>query len=149
MSSRGKGQDSDYTEGRVILPFTTVVVKGPSKLTMYSKHRNVTCEPILGYLNYIAMTRSCVMLRPGVCKVDVYLWNHKQINLPKETSVGDISTTNGIPALLAMKPTENNEGARITTKQKQMEGQRQLFDKFDLTGLWDWSLEDQKGCRIS
>ena len=25
-----------------------------------------------------------------------------------------------------------------------MEGQRELLDKIDLMGLWDWSIEDQK-----
>ena len=57
---------------------------------------------------------------------------------------GRNSSSNVIPALLVPKPTENNVGVRVTTKQKQMEGQSKLLDKNDLTGLWDWSLEDQK-----
>ena len=43
------------------------------------------------------------------------------------------------------KPTENDfVRVKVTTKQKQMEGQREHLDKVDLMRLWDWSVEDQK-----
>ena len=44
--------------------------------------------------------------------------------------MGEIVAANAIPALLAPKPTENNVvGVGVTTKQKQMEGQREVLTK--------------------
>ena len=58
--------------------------------------------------------------------------------------MGEIVVTDAILALLLPKPTESDSvGVEITTMQKQVEGQRELLDKIDMMGLWDWQSEDQ------
>ena len=52
---------------------------------------------------------------------------------------------NAILDLLALKPTEDSSvRSEATTQQGQSDSQKELLKKNDLTGLWDWSLEDQK-----
>ena len=60
------------------------VVKGIVNLMTPSKCKNVVVEPVMGYLDYIAMARSYGVLKPGRGKIDVCLRNHsaKQITLP-------------------------------------------------------------------
>ena len=50
---------------------------------------NVIAQPIAGYSDHVAIAWYYCVLRPGVGKADVYLWNHsgKQITLPKWTAV--------------------------------------------------------------
>ena len=131
----------------VIPPFVTVMVKGVAKLTTHSKYMNVVIEPIVGYLDHIAMARSYEILRPGIGKINVCLRNHsaKQITLPKQTVVGEIAVANAIPSLLTLKPTEDDSlRDKASTQQGQSESQKEPLKKIDLTGLWDWSLDDQK-----
>ena len=63
---------------------------------------NVVVEPVIGYLDHIGTGRSYGVLKPGRDKIDVCLRNHnaKQITLPKETAMGEITAANIIPALL-------------------------------------------------
>ena len=112
------------------------------------KHVHVIITPNMGYSNYMATVRSSGVLKPGVGKVNVCLQNHskKQITLPKQSKLLLEKLKPEIPwlDLLALKPTENKfVGVGDTTKKKQMERQRELLNKIDLTGLWDWILEDQ------
>ena len=51
--------------------------------------------------------------------------------------MGEIAAVNVIPALLVPVLTENDfVWIEASAKQKQMEGQRELFDKKELMGLW-------------
>ena len=121
----------------VIMPFVTIVAKGVANLTMHSKHMNVVFEPVTGYSYYITMARSYVVLRPGRGKINVCLRNHsvKQITIPKQTTVGEIAAANVIPALLALKPIENESNrGQATPQQGKSEGQEEPL-KIDLTGL--------------
>ena len=83
------------------------------------------------------MARYYEILRPERGKIDVCLRNHsvKQITLLKWIVVGEITATNAILALLALKPTENESGQGEATTQKGIGGsQKELLDKIDLTG---------------
>ena len=112
----------------VILPFMTIMVKGAAPLMTHSKCVNVIIEPNVSYSDHVTTARSHSVLRPMVGKVDISLWNHsaKQLTFPNWTAVGEITATNAIPALVALKPTENEfDGVEATTKKKkQIEGQR-------------------------
>ena len=74
------------------------VVKGIVNLMTHSKHMNVVVKPVMEYLDHIAMARSYGVLKPGRGKIDVCLRNHssKQITLPKQTAVGEITAANVI-----------------------------------------------------
>ena len=86
-------------------------------------------------------------LKPGRGKNDGCLRNHsaKQITLPKWTAVGEITATHIILAMLAPKPTwhESSKGKATTGKGK-YESQKESLDKIDLTGLGEWSQNEQK-----
>ena len=71
---------------------------------------NVDVEPVPGYLDHIATARSYHVLRPGVGKINVCLRNQstKQINLPKQTAVGEIAMASAIPSLLALRSVEED-----------------------------------------
>ena len=60
-----------------------------------------------------------------------------QITLPKWTAVGEIAAANIIPALdqVRMKPLQG---------MGKLEVRKKLLDKIDLTGLGEWSLNEQK-----
>ena len=90
----------------------TTVVKGITSVTTHSKCLNVDVEPVMGYLNHVAMARSYQVLKPGRGKIDVCLRIHsgKEIALPKQTIVGEITAANIILALLVQKPTEHGSG---------------------------------------
>ena len=106
---------------------------------------NVVVEPVIGYLEQMAVARSYGVLKPGRGKIDVFLRNHsaKEINLPKQTAVGEIAVANIILALLVLKPRghEAGKGEAATGKGK-YESQKELFDKIDLTGLREWSHDE-------
>ena len=95
-----------------ILPFMTTVVKGIVNLVTHSKCMSLVVEPATGYLDHIATARSYGVLKPGRGKIDVHLRNHstKQITLPKQTAMGEITAPNGILGLLALKPTGDESG---------------------------------------
>ena len=89
----------------------TTGVKGIKDLMTHSEYVDVSVEPVTGYSEHIATARSYGVLKPGRGKIDVCLRNRsaKQITLPKETAVGEITAAN-ILALLALKPTGHKEG---------------------------------------
>ena len=59
--------------------------------------------------------------------------------------MGEIAAANVILALLALKPTENeSDQGEATSQIRKGLSQKELFDKTELTGLTDWSLDDQK-----
>ena len=74
--------------------------------------------------SYVATTNSYGVLKPERGKIDVCLRNHsaKQITLPKQTAVGEITAANIISALLAPKPIghESGKGKAITGKKRNM-----------------------------
>ena len=87
---------------------------------------------------HIATARSYGVLRPGRGKINVCLRNHsvKQITLPKQTAVGEITAANIILALLTPKPTGNEAGkGEATAEKRKSESQKELLDKTDLKGL--------------
>ena len=68
----------------------------------------------------------------------------KQITLPKQTAVGEISAAT-LFQLLAPKPTGYEAGKdKATAEKKSAESQKELLDKIDLTGLGEWSHNKQK-----
>ena len=124
----------------VILPFITTVVKAIVNLMTDSKCVNVVVEPVMGYLDHIAMVRLYGVFKPGRDKIDVCPRNHspKQIIIPKQTAVGEIAAANVILLLLAPKPTEDESCKGETITQKRKYGiQKEMLDKTDLTGLSD------------
>ena len=73
------------TMREVVIPtFGTTIVKGTANFTTHSKCLNVVVEPVAGYSEHIATTRSYVILKPAKGKIDVCLRNHsvKQVTLP-------------------------------------------------------------------
>ena len=91
----------------------------------------------------MSITRSYGVLKPGAGKIDACLWNHstKQVTVPKQTAVGEITAANAIPALLVLKPTENAfEGLRLLQK-KQMEGKEKCLTKLI---RWNYGIGVQK-----
>ena len=139
-----KGKISTMRE--VVNHLMTVMVMGVVKLMTHSKCIKAVTEPITGYSDDIAVASSYGILRLGVGKINVCLRNHnvKQITLPKWTAVGEITVANAILTLLMSKPTEDDSvGGEATAQQGWSELER-TFGKIDLTGLWDWSLDDQK-----
>ena len=104
----------------IILPFWSTVVKGIMNLMIHSKCLNVVAEPVLGYSEHNAITRSFGIFKPGRGKFDVCLRNHsaKQITLPKWTAVGEIVAANIIPVLLVPKPTGHKAGKGQATVEK-------------------------------
>ena len=82
----------------MIPSFGTTVVKGIANLTTHPKCLNVVVEPVAGYSEHIAMTRSYGALKAGKGKIDVCLRNHsaKQVILPKWTIVEEIAAANFI-----------------------------------------------------
>ena len=92
------------------------------------------------------MARLYGVLKPGRGKIDVCLRNHsaKQITLQKWTSVGEITAANIIPALLAVKPKGHGTGEKeATVEKRKTESQKELLDLIDLTGLGEWSQNEQ------
>ena len=125
----------------------TTVVKGIVNLMVHFKCMIVVVEAVTAYLDHIATDRCYGALRPGRDKIVFCLRNHsaKQITLPKLTAVREITATNVIPALLALKPTEDDSHtSKTTTQKRKSESQKELLDKIDLTGLRDWNLYEQK-----
>ena len=84
----------------------TIVTKGIMNLMTQSKCMKVVVKPVMGYWNHIAMARSYGVLNQGEPKIDVFLRNHsaKQITLPKQTVVGEITAANIITVLLVQRP---------------------------------------------
>ena len=69
----------------------------------------------------------------------------KQITLPKQTAVGEIAAANIISALLTQNTTKHEAGkGEFTTEKKKYESQKELLDKIDLTGLGEWSQNEQE-----
>ena len=131
----------------IILLFVTILIRGIANLMTHSKCKNVVVKPVIGYSNHIVMVRSYGVLKPGRGKIYVCLRNHsaKQITVPKQTAVGEITTANIILALLAPKPTGHELGkGEATARKRKFENQKELSDKIDLTGLGDWSWNEQK-----
>ena len=59
--------------------------------------------------------------------------------------MGEIAAANVIPSLLALKPTGDKSGkGKATTQKRKDESQKELSDKIDLTGLREWSPDEQK-----
>ena len=108
---------------------------------------NIVVVPVTGHLDHLITAQSYGVLRPGRGKINVCLRNHsaKQITLPKWTGVRQITAANVIPSLSAPKPIEDESDRGEATAQKgKSESQEEPLKKIDLTGLWDWSLDEQK-----
>ena len=52
-------------------------------LMTHSKCMDVIVEPVMGYLDHIAMATSYGVLKPGMGKIDVCLRNHSADNVSK------------------------------------------------------------------
>ena len=129
----------------MIPPLMTTLVTGMADLTTHLNSLSVV-EPIFGYSEHIATSRLYGELRSGKGKIDICLWNHsaRQVTLPKQTTVGEITSVGVIPAQLAQKPTGLEEGQGETTKKMKNKGQREVLGKIDLAGLEEWSGDEQK-----
>ena len=131
----------------VIPPLGTTVVKGIVNLTTHSKCFNVVADQVTGYSEHTATARSYGVLKPGRGKIVVCLRNHtaKQITFPKQNAVREITAAKIIPDLLAPKPTGNGVGEKeATTEKRKTESQKEFVDKIVLTGLGEWSQNEQK-----
>ena len=131
----------------MIPSFGITIVKSLVNLTTHSKCLNVVVEPVTGYSEHISIAKSYGVLKPRRGKIDVSLRNHsvKQITLPKQTFVGEIPRAKIIPALLVPNPTGHRAGEKEATAEKRKpESQKELLDKIDLTGLGEWSQNEQK-----
>ena len=125
----------------------TTVVKGIMNLMTHPKCMNAVVKPVMEYSDYVAMARSYWVFKPGRSKIDVCLRNHsaKQITLPMQTAVGEITAANIILALLVPKPIGHELGkGESTTRKRKYESQKELLDKINLTGLGEWSQNEQK-----
>ena len=91
----------------MIPPVGTTVTKDMANLTTHSKYLSVVVERVTGYSKHIAMARLYGVIKPGKGQIDVCLRNHsaRQVILPKQTAVGEITPVDMIPALLDQKPT--------------------------------------------
>ena len=88
---------------------------------------NVVFQPFTGYLDHVAIARSYGVLKLERCKIDVCLRNHsaKQITLLKQTAVGEITASNVIPTLLALRPTEHESGkGEVTVGKREGDSQK-------------------------
>ena len=125
----------------------TTVVKSIINLATHSKCLIAVVEPVMGYSEHNTTARSDEVLKPGRSKIDVCLRNHstKQITLPKQTAVGEITAANIILVLLAPKPKghETDKG-EVTTRKWEYESQKELSDKIDLAGSGEWSQNGHK-----
>ena len=103
-------------------PLMTIVVTGIADLTTHSNSLSVIVEPIVGYSEHIATARTYGELRPGTGKIDICPWNcsARQVTLPKQATVGEVTSTDESPALLAQKPTglEGNKRKTIIKKRQ-------------------------------
>ena len=71
---------------------------------------NVVVKPVTGYIwTTLPQPDPYRVLRPGRGKINVCHRNYsaKQITLPKQTAVGEITAANVIPSLFALKLTED------------------------------------------
>ena len=81
-------------------------------MTTHLKCLSVVVESIAAHSEDIAMARLYGVLTPRKGITDVCLRNHsaKQVILPKQTAVGEITAANIIPALVVPKPTGQETG---------------------------------------
>ena len=132
----------------LILQLMTTVAKGIMNLMTYSKCVNVVVKPVMGYLYHIAMARPYGILKPGRGKIYVFLRNHsvKQISLLKQTLLWErlqqqtsfqlywCQSHQGMSHIMMKPPLEKGN----------MAVKNELLDKIDLTGLGEWSQNEQK-----
>ena len=75
-----------HTIREVVIPsFVTTVVKGIANLMTHSKCMNAVAEPVIEYLDHVAMARSYGVLKPGRDKIEVCLRNHSAKQNPPPT----------------------------------------------------------------
>ena len=98
----------------MIPPLATTVVTGMVDLTTYSKSLL-----LLSQLQVIQNTYQW-KLRQGKGKINICHRNHsaRQVTLPKQTTVGEITPANMIPALLDQNPTGLEEDKREPPQRK-------------------------------
>ena len=127
-------------------PLMTIVVTGMAGLKTHLNSLSVVVEPAFGYSEHIAIARSYEELRPGTGKIDICLWNHRarQATLPKQSTVGEITSADVSQALLGQKPTGLKENQGETTKKMTNKGQREVLNEIDLVRLEEWSGDEQK-----
>ena len=131
----------------VIPPFGATIFKGIVNLTTHTKCWYVAAELVMGYSENTILAKSYGVLKLGRGKIDLCLRNHSamQIVLPKQTAVREITAANLILALLALKPIGHGVGEKEATgEKKKTENQKELLDNIDLTGVEEWSQNEQK-----
>ena len=128
----------------MIKPLMTKVVTGMVDLTTHLNSLNAVVEQVFHYSEHTATAGSYGELRQETGRIDICLQNSarqvtRQITLPKQTTVGEIMSAGVIPTLLVPKTTRLEGSKGETIKKKKNEGQKEVLDKIDLTGLEQWS----------
>ena len=150
-------------------PFSTTFIKGRSNVKGHYKRINVATEHSDNIKNHnIAAVRSYSFMKPGSSKVMVGVRNltSKEVVLKAGTVIGQIEAANTIPPMLAPKY-EKNSGPEPNSNLKQLSHQDSvttnpesnpsgkpmkltqeevtlLLSKLDLTGITDWSEDEQR-----
>ena len=161
--------DVKVQKATTLPPFSTTFVKGRSNVKGHYKRINVATEHSDNIKNHsIATVRSYSFMKPGSNKVVVGVRNltSKEVVLKVGTVIGRIEAANAIPPMLAPKPEKNleleqnsnleqlsskdsattnpesipsSEPAKLTQEEIDL-----LMSKLDLTGITDWSEDEQK-----
>ena len=103
---RGKKGKIQTLREAVIPPLMTTVVTGMADQMTHLNSLNVVVEPVFSYSEHTSMARSQGELRLETGKIDICLWNHsaRQMTLPKQTTVGEITSACVNLMLLVPKP---------------------------------------------
>ena len=146
--------DVKLHKATVLPPFSTTFVKGRSKVKGHYKRVNVATEHSENITNSnIAAVRSYSFIKPGSNKVVVSVKNltSKEVILKANTVIGKIEAANAVPPMLAPKPEQEKKpekeekGDQPPKKRKLTQDEVDLLmSKLDLTGIKDWSSEEQK-----
>ena len=142
------------TKSIQIAPHQTVHVQGLSKVRGHDKRVNTITEPLESSKSIVAVP-SYSILKPGSSKVQVCLQNlsNTPIKLKAKTVVARVAAANVVPAMLA--PNLDNDEMSGSQKIEKNETQPKLtqeqlgtlFSKVDLSGIEEWSEDEQSDVR--
>ena len=161
--------DVKVQKATTLSPFSTTFIKGRSNVKGHYKRINVATEHSDNIKNHnIVTVQSYSFMKPGSSKVVVGVRNltGKEVVLKAGTVIGRIEAANAIPPMLAPKSEKNSEQEQ-NSNLEQLSGKNSvatnpesipsseptkltqeevdlLMRKLDLTGITDWSEDEQK-----
>ena len=135
------------TRNVTIPPLDMIQVSGVTHVNAHSKRVNIVTEPRDDFDEYTVPSYS--FMRPGSKRAGVGLLNlsNKPVVLKKGTIVATVKAGNKIPPMLALKPHKEQEPAGGRLPEKTPARIAKLFSKLDLSGMNNWSLEQQQQMR--